>query len=158
MKSFPHYSWKTLVVCLIIVFGVGFSGSLLANGETSSSWYESVKPSITPPGWVFPIVWNILFALIALSLWVAWTKATPKQRTTLTLWFGANLVLNALWSLFYFGMHRPDIAFIDLLLLWITIVGMIYASGKIDKRAGWLLVPYLVWVSFAGVLNYLTLS
>ncbi len=151
------YSWKTLVVCLIIVFGIGLGGGLLANGETDGSWYESVKPSITPPGWVFPIVWNILFVLIAISLWVAWTNAKPKQRTTLALWFGTNLLLNALWSFLYFGMHRPDFALMDLVLLWITITGMMFVSGKIDKRARWLLVPYLVWVSFAGVLNYLSI-
>jgi translocator protein len=147
--------YNVLISCLVIVYLIAFIGSLFTSGNTNSEWYFNNKPSITPPNYVFPIVWNILFFLIALSLYFAWLKANKKQKKKVAFVFGLNLILNALWSFLFFKLQQPVWAFVDLLLLLATIIGMVYVAGKIDKKAGWLLVPYLVWGVFAGILNLL---
>jgi translocator protein len=148
-------NWKVLIVSFIIVFGLlGGIGSYFNAGNTNSSWYSEIKPSITPPGWVFPIAWNILFILIIFSLYLAWTNSkTKKDKTRISLAFGINFIVNMLWSLFFFGMRNPLLGFIDIVVVWLTIILMIFVAGKINKKAGWLLVPYLLWVSFASILN-----
>jgi tryptophan-rich sensory protein len=149
---------KVLVLCLLIVYAVAFLGSLFTSPATDTSWYESIRPSITPPNWVFPIVWNVLFFLIALSLYFSWTLSVNLQeRKRVAFAFGLNLALNVLWSVLYFGMKSPLSAFVEIFFLWASIIYMIYVSSRIDKKAGWLLVPYLLWVSFAIVLNYLSI-
>jgi translocator protein len=147
--------YRVLISCILIVFLIAFIGSLFTSGNTNSEEYFNNKPSITPPNYVFPIVWNVLFFLIALSLYFAWIKIKNKnQRKKLAFIFGINLMLNAFWSYLFFELQKPTLALIELIFLWITIIGMIYIAGKIDKKAGWLLVPYLIWVSFAGFLNF----
>lgn len=148
-------NWKVLIISLVVVYAVAFIGSIFTSPNTDSEWYESVRPSITPPGWVFPVVWNVLFFLIALSLYFAWVGG-KKVRGKIALVFGINFALNILWSVLYFGMRRPDLAFYEIFVLIVSIISMIYVAGKVDKKAGWLLVPYLLWVCFASVLNYLT--
>ncbi len=148
-------NWKVLIVCFVIVYGIAFLGSIFTSANVDGSWYQEIKPSITPPNYVFPIVWNILFFLIALSLYFAWLKAKKKQKRIVALVFGINLFLNALWSYLFFELKNPDYSFSELTLLWISIWFMIAVTRRIDKKAAWLLVPYLAWVLFAGVLNYL---
>ena len=149
--------WKILILSLIIVFLVAFIGSLFTRGNTSGEWYDSVKPSITPPGWIFPIVWNILFFLIALSLYFSLTAGKNKIKTKVAIAFGINFLFNILWSVFYFSMKNPLLAFFDLILLLISILYLVIFCWKIDKKAGYLLIPYLAWVSFAGILNWLSI-
>jgi len=145
-------------VCMLVMVLVSGLGSLFSFGETNSDWYKSVKPAITPPSFVFPIVWTILFFLIGLSLFFAWIKAkNDNQKKKIFVAFGINLSLNILWSWFYFASHNPLLAFIDLILLIISLVYMIKISYKIDKTSGWLLVPYLVWICFASILNFLSI-
>ena len=156
-KGIKKINWKVLIVCLVVVFLVAFIGSLFTSSNTDSEWYDSIKPSITPPNWVFPIVWNILFFLIALSLYFSWINAKKgDMRKKVMAVFGINFVLNIFWSVLYFGLKNPFYAFIEIFALWISIVSMIYVTYKIDKKAGWILVPYLLWVGFAIVLNYLS--
>jgi len=145
-------NWKILIICFALVFGIGFFGSFF---NTSSDWYDSVKPSITPPSFVFPIVWNILFFMIALSLYFVWIGSRKKQRWKIGVIFGLNLFFNFLWSLLFFGLQKPVWAFFDLIFIWLTIWGMIFITWKIDRKSSLLLIPYLVWVSFAVVLNLL---
>ena len=148
-------NWKILFASLVIVYLVAFVGSLFTSPVTDTDWYDSIRPSITPPNWVFPVVWNVLFFLIGVSLYFAWIGG-KKVRGKIALVFGINFLLNILWSVLYFGMRRPDLAFYEIFVLIISIILMIYVAGKVDKKAGWLLFPYLLWVSFAGVLNYLS--
>ena len=150
-------NYKVLITCILLVYAVVFVGSIFTSGNTGSQWYLENKPSITPPNYVFPIVWNILFFLIALSLYFAWIKTNKKQKKKVALVFGANLLLNVLWSFLFFTLQKPLLAFFDLLLLLATIVLMISTTYKIEKKSAWLLVPYLAWVAFAGVLNWLWL-
>lgn len=148
---------KLLILCIVIVFTVAFIGSLFTSGNSSGEWYESIKPSITPPGWIFPIVWNTLFFLIALSLYFAWQSANNKQKRNVAVVFGINFILNIFWSYLYFYLRRPPLAFIEIFFLLISIVSMIVVTWKIDKKSSYLLIPYLLWVSFATVLNFLTI-
>jgi len=155
-KNKPNY--KTLIICLVIVFSVAFIGGLFTSSATSSEWYKSIKPAITPPNYVFPIVWNILFFLIALSLYSSWTNSKNKvDKKKIAIVFGINFFLNIFWSYLYFGIRNPFFSFIEIIVLWFSILWMIHTSYKIDKKAGWLLVPYLLWVGFAIILNYLSI-
>lgn len=146
------FNWKLFLICILIVYGVAFLGSLFTD---TGNWYDSIKPSITPPNYIFPIVWNILFFLIAISLYISYSKAKKNEKKPVRIVFGINLLLNMFWSFLFFKIKRPDFAFFELIILWLSIISMIYTLYKIDKKASYLLVPYLIWVSFAGVLNYL---
>ncbi len=157
-KRANRINWKVLIVSLVIVYSVAFVGSLFTSPVTDSEWYDSIRPSITPLNWVFPVVWNILFFLIASSLYFSWINAKKwGVRKMIIAVFGINFLLNVFWSVLYFGLKNPFYAFIEIFALWISIVSMIYVTYKIDKKAGWLLIPYLFWVSFAIVLNYLSI-
>ena len=148
-------NWKVLIVSLVVVYSIALIGSVFTSPVTNSEWYKSTKSSITPPNWIFPIVRNILFFLIALSLYFVWLK--KKDKSKITIIFGINFLLNILWSAFYFGMKNPLLAFFDLMLLWISILYLTIFTYKIDKKAGYLLIPYLLWVTFAGILNWLSI-
>lgn len=172
-------NWKVLIVSLVIVYGVAFIGGLFTSQNVDTDWYESIKPAITPPNWVFPIVWNVLFFLIALSLYFVWIKsslitfknkqvsnrrAKPSKTSLLSLnnikkkiiiIYGVNFLLNVLWSVLFFSLKQPRLAFYELILLWASILCLIIFAYKIDRKASYLLVPYLSWVSFAGVLNWM---
>ena len=144
-----------LILCFLFVYLFAFIGSAFTSTSVDSEWYQSVKPSLTPPNWVFPVVWNILFFLIALSLFFAWTKSNKKQKTKVAILFSINLLLNVLWSLSFFFLKNPTLAFVDLILLEFSTIVIILFIKKIEKKSAWLLVPYLLWVGFAGILNYL---
>lgn len=152
-KRTNRINWKVLIVSFVVVYLVAFIGSLFTYGNTSSSWYLENKPSFTPPSFVFSIVWPILYFLIALSLYFAWTKAKKDEKKKVAIVFGINLIANALWSALFFGIKNPLLSFIDILIILATIIGMIFIAGRIDRKAGWLLVPYLLWVSFTTLLN-----
>jgi tryptophan-rich sensory protein len=146
-------NWKALIISLLIVFFVAFIGSRFT---IIDSWYESIKPGITPPNYVFPIVWSILFFLIALSLYFAWTTASrDEDKRKIIYVFAVNLILNVFWSFMFFYLQNPAYAFVIIILLWLSILRMVFVLYKIDKKASYLLIPYLLWVAFASVLNYL---
>jgi len=148
-------NWKVLIVCILIIAFVELTGSLFTSKSVNSEWYNSIKPSITPPGWVFPVVWNILFLLIAISLYFAWQASKGKQKKITALVYGVNFNLNMIWSMLFFGFRNPAAAYYQIGLLWISIALMIIYTWKIDRKASYLLIPYLLWVSFASYLNYL---
>ena len=133
----------------VVVAGIAASsGALFKPGR----WYETLlKPGWTPPGWVFPVVWTPLYVAIAVSGWLTWRQAgfAPVPFA----FYAAQLSFNAAWSGFFFGLRRPDLAFVDLVLMWITIIGTISGFAPISTAAAWLLMPYLLWVTIAGALN-----
>jgi len=145
---------RVFIWCLILVYFVAFIGSIFTSGTVDSDWYLQNKPSFTPPNWLFGPVWTALYFLIVLSLYFSWTKAKKKEKKKVAWVFGINLVLNSLWSVLFFGLRNPVLSFIDIIAIWISIIMMIFVAGRIDKKAGWILVPYLIWVSFAAVLNF----
>lgn len=141
-----------LAVALPLVVG-GLSGIATARGV--ETWYPTlVKPSFNPPAWVFGPTWTVLYLLMGVALFLVWRQGwdTPGVKLALGL-FAVQLVLNALWSIIFFGMHSPGWAFAEILLLWLAILATLWAFWRVEPAAGWLLVPYLAWVSFAAVLN-----
>jgi tryptophan-rich sensory protein len=147
-------NWPRLLGCIIGIEIIGNIGSL-ATFSQIITWYAGlVKPSFNPPSWVFGPVWTILFILIGISLYIAWSKATQKQTKKILTIFSVQMILNVLWSFVFFGWHQPGLAFIEIILLWFAIVLTIIEFNKISKLAAGLLVPYLLWVSFATILTF----
>jgi len=144
----PKFGKWPFVFFIVLVYAVGSSGGIFTD---TGAWYQSLrKPFFTPPNWVIPVVWNILFLLIALSGGLMYFQ--PRRKRFFTV-YGLNLILNFLWSLVFFGLRSPQWAFVELAGLWLSIAALIALAWRGSRLAAWLLVPYLAWVSFAGVLN-----
>ncbi|WP_416900172.1 MAG: TspO/MBR family protein [Minwuia sp.] len=127
------------------------SGALFRPG----GWYRDLdKPAWRPPDWLFGPVWMVLYGMIAVSGWLVWQSAGWSGAPEAIAVYGVQLVLNALWSAVFFGMRRPDLALAEIVLLWLSIVATILLFQPFSQTAAWLLVPYLIWVSFAAVLNF----
>lgn len=119
------------------------------------SWYQEIaKPSWNPPGWVFGPVWTTLYILMGIAAFIIWDKRNVYLTGRAFLYFGIQLALNTLWSIIFFGMHNPGLAFIEILILLLLIILTTREFFKIDSLAGVLMVPYIAWVSFASVLNF----
>ena len=120
------------------------------------TWYVMLnKPSFSPPNWLFGPVWTMLYTLMSISLYRIWTSKTKKKEKNEGLaFFIIQLVLNALWSIIFFGMKQPWLAFVEIMLMWFFIALSIIKFSKIDKFSAYLLIPYLLWVSFASILNF----
>jgi benzodiazapine receptor len=140
-----------VVTCLAIGY---FSG--MVTRQAILDWYPTlVKPSFNPPNWVFAPVWSLLYVMMGVAAGLVWDKIEwnrPIVKKALTL-FAIQLALNALWSYLFFGLHNPFLAVIEIVLLWLMIYETYLQFAKINKIAGYLLLPYLAWVSFATVLN-----
>jgi benzodiazapine receptor len=156
MKN-KKFNLGVFIICLLVVFLiVGGIGSLFTSSNTNTTWYSSIKPSLTPPNWVFPIAWNLLFLLISFSLYFAWMNSKNKeQKKKVALVFAINFILNILWSVLFFGLKLTQLAFFEIILFWFSILAVMLIVNKISRKSSWLLVPYLLWVAFASVLNYL---
>lgn len=144
------------ILCLIIVYSVASIGSVFTSSGVNTLWYNSIKPDITPPNWVFPVVWNILFFLISISLFLLVINSNKNKKLLFTLFF-FNLLSNILWSFFYFSLKNLYLSFFDLIFLLITSLLIAFYSRKLDKRIYYLFIPYILWLIFAGVLNYLSI-
>lgn len=120
------------------------------------SWYYSLQqPAWAPPDYAFGIIWTVVFALIALAGLLVWRQAPTRRDIEISLGlFALNGFLNLAWSFIFFRMQRPDLAFYELILLWLSIMALILFCGRFSKGAAALLLPYLAWVTVAGVLNY----
>ena len=119
-------------------------------------WYASLaKPDWTPPPWVFGPAWTILYAMMALAAWRLWRRlgARPLEARRALVLFTVQLALNLAWTPAFFGMQRPDLALVVILLLWVAIAATIVAAWQACKTAAALLIPYLAWVTFATALN-----
>jgi len=115
---------------------------------------QLVRPEWAPPSWVFGPAWTVLYVLMGIAAWLVWrVEGYRAARGALAL-FLVQLALNALWSWLFFGWHRGALAFVDILLLWVLIVATLIAFWRVRRLAGVLLLPYLLWVSFASALNY----
>lgn len=136
---------------LLLCFGAAALGGLFMPGE----WYASLKkPWWNPPGWIFGPVWTALYTMMAVAAWLVWKRGGfPARRRPLGL-FLAQLALNAAWTPLFFGLHRPGLAFAEIVLLWMAIAATLLAFRPVSRVAAWLLAPYLAWVSFAAVLNF----
>lgn len=143
-----------LALSLLLCLGVGMLGSLVTKPEIPT-WYAGlVKPSWTPAPLAFPIVWSVLYALMAVSLWRLWDLETRSAaRSKAIIWFLVQLALNALWSQVFFGWHNIQAALAIILGLLIAIAATMLAASRVERLAAWLLAPYLVWVAYAATIN-----
>ena len=144
-----------LFFSVALVLMIGFAGSFFTSSSVDS-WYQTInKPSFNPPNWIFGPVWTILYILIGISFYLVWnSNKTEKLKTKTYLIFSIQLFLNFLWSVLFFGKNLIGIAFIEIVLLWLAILFNIIYAYKISKPAGLLLIPYILWVSFATLLNF----
>jgi len=145
----------TLALAIIIAQAAGIIGSLFTMSEIAG-WYSGlIKPEFNPPAWVFGPVWTTLYALMGVAAWLVWRQRERgvDVRKALAV-FGVQLVLNALWSIIFFNLHSIEGALIEIVLLWLAIVYTMILFYRISKPAMWLLVPYILWVSFASYLTY----
>ena len=118
-------------------------------------WYAHlVKPSWTPPNWVFGPAWTTLYLLMATAAWNVWRVADGRDVNGPLALFGVHLAVNALWSVLFFGMRNPALAMVDLAVLWLLIAALIAVFGRWSRLSSALMAPYLVWVTYAGALNF----
>ncbi len=151
MKAYRR--WIGLLVFLVVCIGAGGVGALSTTPEIEG-WYRTLnKPSWNPPDSLFGPVWTTLYVLMAIAGWLVWKSAGIRKTTLPLSLFGVQLVLNVAWSFLFFGLHRPGWAFVEIMVLWLTILATTFTFYRCSKPAGWLFLPYLAWVSFASFLN-----
>lgn len=144
-----------LIVSIAICLLAGGLGTIFTI-PSIPTWYATlVKPSFSPPNYLFGPVWTILYILMGISLYLIWKKGTKTQKVREALMiFGLQLFLNAVWSPIFFGARNLFVALIVIIFMWYFILKTILSFGKINKTASYLLYPYLAWVSFASILNF----
>lgn len=147
--------WSALIISIAITLAIGFTASYFTRPEIPG-WYAGLqKPSFSPPNWLFGPVWTTLYILIGIAAYLVW-----QRRDGSTAYSNARniyivqLALNFSWSIVFFGLHQMLGAFVVIILLLISIIGCMVYFSRFSKTAAWLLVPYLLWVSFASVLNF----
>jgi translocator protein len=140
-------------ISLLICLGVGFAGSYFTISEIPT-WYASLnKPFFNPPNWVFGPVWTTLYILMGISIVLVLEKSPKAKKNYFLTIFGIQLLLNFLWSVVFFGAHQPLLAFVIIVALWVNILALIVLFYKYSHPSAYMLVPYLLWVSFASILN-----
>jgi tryptophan-rich sensory protein len=144
-----------ILLCVTTCIGVGYLSGM-ATQSSVTTWFPTlIKPSFNPPSWVFAPVWSLLYTIMGVAAGLVWNRIDHEQEAVkkALLFFVIQLALNALWSILFFGIRNPFLAFIEIILLWLMIYETYVQFGKIDKIAGYLFIPYILWVSFAAVLN-----
>jgi translocator protein len=145
--------YKKLILSLLLCVGGGWLCGLVTR-QGIQDWYTYlIKPAGTPPNLVFPIVWTILYTLMGISLALIWSSHIQNKKIPLFFFF-AQLILNFSWSWLFFGERAPGVALIDLILLWLCVLGTIITFRKYSSLAAYLLVPYLIWITYAMYLNF----
>jgi len=140
-----YFAW------LALCFGAAIGAVFVSPG----GWYAALaKPSWNPPSWVFGPAWTVLYIVMATAAWLVWREGGWKAQGRALGLFVAQWLLNALWSPLFFGLHQIGIAFAEIVVLWICIALTVKAFWAVKPAAGWLMLPYLAWVSFASVLNF----
>lgn len=147
VKPFP------LIISILVAQAAGLIGSFFTMASVEG-WYATLTlPAVAPPSWVFAPVWITLYALMGIAAYLVWQQRTAGSRPALIV-YGIHLVFNALWSVIFFGLQRPGLAFAEILILLVLIVLTTALFWRINRRAGALMLPYIAWVSFAAYLNY----
>lgn len=142
--------WKKLAVSLAAPLAVGGLSALIT--KDNMLMFEVIeKPPLAPPGWLFPVVWTVLYVLMGTASYLVLTSGRPNGLALLV--YGVQLLFNFFWPLFFFNMQAYLFAFVWLVLLWLLILAATILFFRISRPAGWLMVPYLLWVAFAGYLN-----
>lgn len=142
-----------LILCITLPLIIGgISG--VATASSINTWFVDLnKPSFNPPNYLFGPVWTILYVLMGISLFLILQKPNTKERKNAIVIFGIQLVLNFCWSFLFFKFHLLGIALIEIIVIWLSIITMIFLFMKVNKTAAYLQIPYLLWVTFASLLN-----
>jgi len=144
-----------LIAAIIFAELAGIIGSLFTFSSIPTWYVTIIRPTFSPPNWIFGPVWTTLFALMGIALFLVWQKGIARKDVKVAVAiFLVQLILNTIWSIIFFGAHNIGGAFIEIIFLWLAILATIITFYKISKPAGYLLLPYIAWVSFAGFLNY----
>jgi benzodiazapine receptor len=143
-----------LLTAIGICFGAAAIGAAVTTPQIPTWYAELARPSWNPPAWVFGPVWSVLYLLMAVAAWLVWRERGLGQATLPLAIFMVQLALNTLWSVLFFGLHSPGAAAVEIVVLWLAIIATIVAFWRHSRLAAGLLVPYLMWVSFAAVLNW----
>ncbi|MFA5767681.1 MAG: TspO/MBR family protein [Candidatus Paceibacterota bacterium] len=143
-----------VVISIFIAQMAGVIGSFFTVSGVQN-WYAYLqKPVFAPPSWVFAPAWITLYTLMGIAAFLVWKKRNVIGVKSALWLYGIQLGFNALWSIIFFGMRNPGLAFIEILVLWVLILAVTVKFFKIDKAAGYLFIPYILWVTFASVLNF----
>lgn len=147
-------NWKKLIICIAIPLLVGGLSALLTR-ESMQAFATLDKPPLSPPGWLFPVVWTMLYILMGIASYIVSTSAAPatKKDGALAV-YGISLVFNFFWSIIFFNMEMYLFAFFWLIALWLLVIWTAVLFGRINKTAGILMIPYILWVTFAAYLNF----
>jgi tryptophan-rich sensory protein len=147
-------AYSRLIPSLIFPLVIGFSGATLTMEGVNNYYIFLNKPPLTPPSWVFGPVWTCLYILLGLSLYLFWNTPKPlKSKIYGFKFYILQMLANFMWSLLFFNMQSPAWALVDIILMIVLTVGNFYFFQKVNKSSAWLLVPYLIWISFATFLN-----
>jgi len=146
---------KKLIFSIFICLFAGFIGSY-STTPAIPTWFATLqKPSFAPPNWVFGPVWTSLYIMMGISLFLVWQKGLENKTVKAAIYlFAGQLVLNALWSVVFFGLRSPLLGLIEIIILWIAILATILSFMKVSRTAAYLLIPYILWVSFASIVNF----
>jgi tryptophan-rich sensory protein len=143
-----------LLVLFLITFSAAFLGSFFTR-KSISNWYQFLKkPSFAPPNWLFAPFWALLYILMAIAAFIIYKNKGRGGAFSVLKFYFFQLILNALWSIIFFGLRNPFLAFIEIIFLWLIILLTLIKFYKVEKIAGLLLLPYLFWVTFATILNF----
>jgi translocator protein len=153
-ERFKGLETVVLIACILLCELVGLIGAL-ATRPAIGTWYQSLeKPFFSPPNWIFGPAWTILYGLMGIAAFLVWRKGLHITEVRRALaWFCLQLALNGVWSWLFFGLRSPLLGLIDIVLLWFVILRTIHSFLKVSRSSGWLLLPYIAWVSFALLLN-----
>ena len=147
--------YRYFIICIMICLLVGSLGKIAT--DTSTNWYQGLnRPMFTPPSWAFGVAWTILYIMMGFAWALVLSdhdKILESHRRRANIFFVIQLFFNAIWPFIYFSAHKITLAWIDINLLWLSLLYTIYLFSKVSKKATYLLMPYLLWVSFANILN-----
>ncbi len=147
---FPQ--WIVLIGFLLAVAVIAGAGSLFTSTGVSTWYRQLIRPSWTPPDWLFGPVWTVLYIGMAVSVWLVWKQRLPRSRWAIAVWL-LQLLLNGAWSPIFFGAHSIGGGLITIVLLWLAILATVSVFWRVSRVAAILMLPYLAWVTFASVLN-----
>ena len=147
--------WRSLVVFLICAYAVACIGNLITAPALVDWFADLEKPAYTPPGWVFGAAWSSLYSSMAIAAWRVWLRRyLRKNIATALILYHVQLILNLAWTISFFGMHNPLLALAAIVLLQLANIATAASFHKIDRLSGFLFIPYILWVSFATILNF----
>lgn len=153
MKNDPSLSRQTF--SLMGWLALCFTAAIGAVFVSTDGWYATlIKPSWNPPSWLFGPIWTLLYGMMAVAAWLVWREGGWKQQRLALGFFLVQWLLNAIWTPLFFGMHRPGLAFAEIVVLWLLLLITLILFWQVKKIAGILLLPYLAWVTIATVLNF----